>query len=107
MNYVIQGRATANEIAYAPAQDLVNRIEESLPEIQRRVVAQPRVELHHQVGHFANPLAAFVQTILDSSMQQLPKRGHADHPGDVAVLNRFREMVARQLGQVSDLRAAT
>ena len=40
-------------------------------------------------------------------MQQLPKRRHANHAGDVAVLDGLRQMLAGQLRQIGDLRAAT
>jgi len=48
-----------------------------------------------------------VQASLDAPVQQLPERGHADHAGDVSILNCFREVLATQLRQISDLRAAT
>src|SRR5262245_9348968 len=99
LNLFAQCGATADEIANAPAETFVNRIEQDLPEVQRRLIAQPGIQVHQVVSSFANPVAALVETILDATMQQFPKRGNTDHSGYVAVLNRLRKRVTRELGQ--------
>ena len=83
----------------------MDRIEEKLAKVQRRLITQPRVEFDQQVGSFADPLTAIMQAVLDTAMQQFPQRRYADHARNMAVLDCFCEMLAAQFGQVSDLRA--
>jgi hypothetical protein len=80
--------------------------EDDLAEVERGVVAEPRVGADQALGRVADPPAPLAQPALDPAVQQLPQRGHADHAGDVPVLNGARQFFARQLGQVGDLRAA-
>ena len=91
----------------ATTHPFMNRIEQQLSEVEWRLVAQPRVELHQDVRRITNKLASFMQTRFDTAMQQLPKRGHADHARDVTVLNGFRQVLAVQFVKISNLRAAT
>src|SRR6185369_8199485 len=107
LNLFAQCGAAADEIANAPAESFVNRIEQDLAKVQRCLIAQPGVCIYQVVGSFADPVAAFVVTILDTAVQEFPKRGNADHAGDVTVLDCLRECVTRELGQVRNLRAAT
>ena len=97
LHFVIQGGAAADEITDAAAHAFVNRIKENLAQIQRCLITHPGVESHQQIRRLADPLAALVQAVLDASMQQLPERRHADHAGDVAVLDGLRQMLAGQL----------
>ena len=48
-----------------------------------------------------------MQAVMNPPVQQFPKRRNADHAGDVAVLDRFRQIFTRQFIEVSDLSAAT
>ena len=107
LHFLIQRRAAANKIANATTHAFVNRIEQNLAKIQRRLVAQPGIEPHQQICGLANPLISFVQAILDASMEQLPKRRHAHHSRDVAILNCLGQMFTAKFRQISDLRAAT
>ena len=107
LDLFIQGRAATDQVAYAPAETCVDRAEDDLTEIERRVIAQPTVGRHQRVRDLSDPLAALAQTIHDAPVQQFPQRWHANHAGDVSVLDRTCEFFAGQLRQICDLRAAT
>ena len=68
LHFFIQRRTATDEVTDAPAHAFVNRIEEELAKIQRRLVAQPRVEFDQQVSTLCHQLAAIVQTILDAAV---------------------------------------
>jgi hypothetical protein len=103
---LVQGRAAADEIAYATAESGVDGTKDELAEIERRMIAYPTVRFDQIIRRVAHPFAALVETALDATVQQFPQSGHAYHPCHIAVFDRARKFFARQFGQVGDLRAA-
>ena len=83
----------------------MDREKDDRTEIERRVVADPRVEFDHVVREVGDPIAAFAKPRLDPPVQHLPQRGNADHSGDVAVLDRPRQVLGGQLVEICDLRS--
>src|SRR6185369_3125967 len=95
LNFFAQCRAAADEVTNAATESFVNRIEQHLAEVERRLVAQPRVCPDQVLGSLADPIAAFVEPVLDAAVQQLPQRGHTYHSRDVTVFDRTGQRVAR------------
>ena len=54
LNLFAQRRTAADEVTNATPHPFVNRIEENLAEIKRRLVAQPRVEFDQQIRRVAD-----------------------------------------------------
>src|SRR6185369_8109903 len=85
----------------------MNRVEDYRPKIDWRFLTEPKIGLNERIGGLANPVAAFVEPVLNTPVQELPECRHAYHAGNVAVLNRACESITSEIGQISDLCAAT
>src|SRR6266850_4354091 len=87
LNLFAQSRAAADEIADAATETFMNRIESDGPKIEWRLISQPCVGLDHSLGSLTNPIAAFVEFVLDAAVKKFPQSRHANHASDVAILD--------------------
>src|SRR4029079_11030762 len=69
LHLLVQRGSAADEITNAAAHAFMDRIEQDVPEIQRRLVPQPGIEFAYQVSVFRNQLAVVVKPVLDAAMQ--------------------------------------
>ncbi len=83
-----QSRPARDQVTHLAAHALMDREKHDGPEIERRVVAYPGVEIDDVVSEVGDPITAFAQPRLDPPVQHLPQRRHADHSCDVAILDR-------------------
>src|ERR1044072_763543 len=71
---------------------LLNWVEQHLAQVDGRLVTQPRVGPDQVVSSLTNPVALFVEAILNASVQQFPQCRHARHARDVTVLHHTPEL---------------
>ena len=100
-----QRRAARDEVADAPAEALVNGQEHEHAEIDLRARAQLVVRRHEALHEGLEHGRLLGEALHEAAAHELPQRGHAHDGGDAALLERAADGVARELGEVGDLRA--